>query len=378
MSRRHRLKSVGAIVVAAALAAGIVAGCGGSDDDSTSAADTSGSTDNQSGSGVRIGLVSALDCSNAVVCEVQEAFTAQAEAMGAEPVVLEADVNNLIDNQISNFDQLRVEGVDAIAVWPQDESALAAPIKRAVDAGIPVFAHEAYEPEKNGIVTDVLEGRKLTGLQAAEQTCDRAPDDGGQVLYGDFALPNPGLAILLGQFEETLGECDKDVEIVKFLNKTDDVAGARPTAEAAFQKAPDAFAVTAYNDPTAAGASLAAEQLGNRDDLFIMGYNLGPDGVKALETERIDMSWDYRSAVVGQTLAKVMTEYANGEQKSPPKIITVWPKCYTPDTVGDRLTPEENVQEIEGGTILAEADPDLIEESAAPVDPSNSLPGCSA
>jgi|GEM_PF-753186 len=379
----------GLLVLLAALAVGalVLSGCGGSSDSSSSpstAASSSGSGESassgESGSSgaseITIGFDSALDCSNAVVCQMQKAFAAEAEARGVKAVVLESNVNDLVNNQISNMDQLTSEGVDAIAIWPQDEDALLPPMKRAQEAGIPVFAHEIYEPSKSGVVTDVLEGRKLVSKQAAEQVCKHAPSGGGEALFGAFGLPNPGVEILEKAFEENVGKCDSEVKVTKFLNKTDNVAGARPTAEAALQNSSDAFAVAAYNDPTAEGAALAAEQLGMREQLFIMGYNLGPEGVEAVEKGRIDMSWDYRAAVVGQTLAELMIDYVEGTQKNPPKVVTVWPKCYDKANIASHPSPEEQIEAIKAGTVLSEEDPELFQESEEPVDPSSSLPGC--
>ncbi|MFN8231928.1 MAG: sugar ABC transporter substrate-binding protein [Actinomycetota bacterium] len=370
-----------AAIVAVAL---VLAGCGGGSSSTSSSAPAessgsessgSGESSKSGGSGITIGFDSALDCSNAVVCQMQKAFAAEAEELGAKPIVLESNVNDLINNQISNMDQLTSEDVDAIAIWPQDESALLPPMKRAEEAGIPVFAHEVYEPSQAGIVTDILEGRKLVSKQAAEQVCQRAPSDGGEILFGAFALPNPGIEILEKSFESNLGECESEVKVTKFLNKTDNVAGARPTAEAALQNSPNAFAVEAYNDPTAEGAALAAEQLGNREDLFIMGYNLGPEGVEAVEQGRIDMSWDYRAAVVGQTLAKLMVEYAEGNEE-PAKVVTVWPKCYDESNIASHPSPEEQIAAIKSGEDLSKEDPKLFQESEEPVEPSDSLPGC--
>lgn len=337
---------------------------------------TTASSKSDEGSGFKIGFVSALDCSNALVCAQQEAFEAEAKAMGAEPVVLEAAVSDLVNNQISNMDQLISEGMDAIAIWPQDESALKQPIKRAAEAGIPVFGTELYEPEGQELVTDIVQGRSLTGKQMAETACEKEPSGGGDALFGNFAGPNPGLKIMLEWFEKTLKECGPNIKKVEFLNETDDVAGSRPKAEAAFQSASDPFAVAAYNDPTAMGASLAAEQLGIREKLWIMGYNLGEDGVEALEKGRIDESWDFRATTIGQLLAKMMIEYLSGKEKKPAKIVMAWPKCYTQATIGEHKDTAEDVEAIESGEFLVERFPELFEEAATIPDPPASIPNC--
>jgi ribose transport system substrate-binding protein len=341
-------------------------------------AQTTAAAKSDEGSGFKLGFVSALDCSNALVCAQQEAFVAEAKALGAEPVVLEAAVSDLVNNQISNMDQLISEGMDAIAIWPQDESALKQPIKRAAEAGIPVFGTELYEPEGQELVTDIVQGRSLTGKQMAETACEKEPAGGGDVLFGNFAGPNPGLAVMLKYFEEELKECGPSIKKVEFLNETDDVAGSRPKAEAAFQSAKNPFAVAGYNDPTAMGASLAAEQLGIREKLWIMGYNLGEDGVEALESGRIDESWDFRATTIGQLLAKMMVEYLGGANKQPAKIVMAWPKCYTQETIGEHTSTPEDIEAIEAGEDLAEKFPELLAEGSTIPDPPSDIPNCKA
>jgi ribose transport system substrate-binding protein len=381
--------------------AALVAGCGSSGSSSSSTSETSSSEEPteteaaagsasseagsattaaassaEEGSGFKIGFVSALDCSNALVCAQQEAFEAEAKSLGAEAVILEAPVTNLVPTQIKNMEQLISEKVSAIAIWPQDESGLKQPIKRAAEAGIPVFGTELYEPEGQELVTDIVQGRSLAGKQMAETACEKEPAGGGEVLFGNFAGPNPGLKIMLEWFDKTLKECGPNNKKVEFLNETDDVAGSRPKAEAAFQTAPNAFAVANYNDPTAEGASLAAEQLGIREKLWIMGYNLGEDGVEALEKGRIDESWDFRATTIGQLLAKMMVEYLSGKEKEPAKIVMAWPKCYTQETIGEHKDTAEDVAAIEGGEFLAERFPELFEEGETIPDPPASITNC--
>jgi ribose transport system substrate-binding protein len=362
------------------LAAGAAA-CG---DDDEETAGGSGGTETaaetqpaeQIGEGLRIGFVPATNCSNETVCNVGKGLEAQVKAMGGEAVVLE-NGNDPINDAIKNVDQLIAQKVDAIAFWPLDPGAMKAPTRRAERAGIPVFAHDLYDTEDSGVISSVTQGRELKAKQAAEQICAKAPD-GGDVLYGNFALPAPTLNFLKEKFTSYLEECSSGkLKIAdEFLNKTDDVAGARPTAEAALQKNRDVVAIDSYNDPTAIGASQAAQNLGRRDDLWLSGYNLAENGVEALKAGRIDVSWDYRPIVIGQLLGRTMVEYAAKKTTSPPKIQMVWPKCYTRDTIGDMPSAEQQLADIAAGKDLAAADPDLQETGETIPTPADTLPGC--
>lgn len=362
-----------------------VSACGGSDSDATEAAAsaTTGegvetAPEKNIGEGLTIGFVSITNCGNPTICALSNAFKAEAEALGAKGVVLEwSGAGSPVDAAITNMDQLVAQKVDAIAFWPLDPGSMKAPTQRANDAGIPVFAHDLYDTDNTGVITSVTQGRELKAKQAAELLCREKPD-GGDVLYGNYALPAPTFNFLVAKFKEYLAKCsDGKLKVAEqFLNKTDDVAGSRTTAEPAIQSHPNVVGIDAYNDVTAIGASQAAESLGKRDQIWISGYNVAPDGVSALKAGRIDVSWDYQALVIGQILARTMIEYASGENKEPPKVIMVWPKCYSVNTIDELATFEERLGRISSGDYLADDDPDLVQSGDTIPVPSDDLPTC--
>ena len=368
------------------LAVGVGA-CGGDEEatDEAAATTTSGggagtetTEEKKIGEGLTIGFVSITNCGNPTICALSNAFEAEAEALGARAIVLEwSGAGSPVDAAISNMDQLIAQKVDAIAFWPLDPGSMKAPTQRANDAGIPVFAHDLYDTADTGVITSVTQGRELKAKQAAELLCEQKPD-GGDVLYGNYALPAPTFNFLIAKFKQYLQECSSGKLKVaqEFLNKTDDVAGSRTTAEPALQSHPNVVGVDAYNDVTAIGASQAAESLGKRDQIWISGYNVAPDGISALKAGRIDVSWDYQALVIGQILARTMIEYAAGENTSPPKVIMVWPKCYSVNTIDELPTFEERLARIGNGEYLADDDPELIESGDDIPVPSDDLPTC--
>ena len=307
---------------------------------------------------ITIGFVS-IWCSNPTVCGVNQAFEAEAEALGAEAIVIEADIADAVNSQITAFDQLISQGVDAIAFWPIDDAALQAPMQRAADAGIPLFTHDMYNDPTGLVVSSVIQGRELKAKQSAELICQALGDDGGEVLYGNFEIEAiPTLVFLKEKFTEYLSECEGATLVDTFLNPTDDVDGAQPAAEAALLAHPDVEAVFAYNDPTAIGTSLAAAALDR--DIYIDGYNLSQDGVDALSAGRMDVSWDYRSADIGQALARTMVHYLDGTEPEPAKFTTVWPIAYTPATIGDFIATDGRLELISSGTYLLDENPDFV------------------
>ena len=196
------------------------------------------------------------------------------------------------------------------------------------------------------------------------------------MLYGNFPAPAPTLLFLRDKTKKYLSEC-KDAPLTyagEYFNKTDQVDGGRTGAEAALQKDPDVKAIANYNDPTAIGASIAAKGLG-KSGIWIDGYNLAPDGVAALKEGRINVSWDYRAPEIGQVLARTMVEYAAGKNTNPAKIIMVWPKGFTPDTINtDYVSVDDRIAEISAGKDLLAGEPEYITESDTVPTPPDDIP----
>ncbi|MDO8210221.1 sugar ABC transporter substrate-binding protein [Conexibacter sp. CPCC 206217] len=386
--RRARALACAAATATVALAA---VGCGSSSDSDSSSASTPAATQGsaapaastatrpeQIGRGMRIGFVSITNCANPLICAVGRAFAAEARALGAQATVLQAGASaNVVDANISNMDQLTSQKVDAIAVWPADEGAIKSPTQRAAQARIPVFGYDLYQPFDRSIVMTVNQGRALQAKQSAELLCRERPD-GGPVLFGNYALPLPSITYLRDRFEQYLKQCSGgrlDVA-AEFANRTDDVSGARTAAEPAIQANPDVVGIASYNDATAIGASQAAQSLGKREQAWISGYNLAPDGVDALKEGRIDVSWDYQPAVAGQVLARAMIEYLAGKQRSPPSVVMVWPKCYTTKTIDEMVPQQEQVDAIAAGVDVAARAGPLVQSGDAIPAPGDDLPGC--
>lgn len=371
-----------------AAAALMAAACGSDSDMSAPVAGTAASqapsaadAGSRPGEGITIGFVAVTNCANPTICAVLDGVKAEAEAAGATATVLEwsgASGSNPVDAMISNVDQLIAQKVDAIAVWPVDSGAVKAPIARAVAAGIPVFLFDEPVAADTDVVSAVAQGRELQAKQSAEYICAARPD-GGTVLYGDYGLPIGTLQFLAAKFKENIERCSGGkLKVAVYQNATDDVSGARKTAEPALLSNRDTVAIAGYNDPTSVGGSQAAQSLNVRDKLVIAGYNLAPDGVEALEGGRLDVSWDYQPVVMGQLITKQMINYVNGTEKAPPKVTVVWPKCYDRSTIADAPGNEALLERVKQGEDLSTLDPALVQTGDAIPVPGDDLPSCAA
>lgn len=354
-----------------------VTACGNDADSDSAAAPVRAGTEvvARDGTGLTAGN-SALWNANPTVKLANDAWKAAISARGATPKLLQADAKDPVNTLISNLDQLRAEKVDVAAFYPIDPNALTAPVKRAAAAAIPVFS---FETTKAPVTSQVHTSREAAATMVATSICERFPD-GTKVIYGAYGQPDPTLSAYRSAFAAALKACSsgKSTVAAVFENRTDDVAGAIPTALASLQRVTDAKAIVAYSDVTAIGASRAATQLGVRKDLTIYGYNLAPDGIDALRKGVIDYSVQFPVALEAQYVANQQIDVALGKQV--PKYTTFWGGCYSTATVEKLPSPAAELQAIsEGRSLLVDPDAQRTTgEDGFPTEPPTSGAGCPA
>ena len=130
---------------------------------------SSGPEDSSPGSGgekkLTIGF-SALTLTNPFFKIIADEMTAEGNKHGYEVVVVSADQD--VNRQTSQVEDFIVQQVSAIVLNPCDSKAIGAAIKKANDAGIPVFTNDIKYDGTDGkvvchVATDNYQGGKLAG-----------------------------------------------------------------------------------------------------------------------------------------------------------------------------------------------------------------------
>lgn len=319
--------------------------------------------------------------SNAGGKAFNDAFKAAAKACEATPLLVEAKADDPINSMISAMDLVTSKKADVTSFFPLSPDAMTTPSKRAVAAGIPVVAGELSNFDDAAIT---FHQDRLTGAaNSARLFCDKYPDGGG-VIYGAYGFPQADLVAMQKRFTAEVKKCsDGKITVVgTYQNKTDDIAGGLSTAQAALQQHPDAVGVVAYSDTNAVAASRAATNLGVRDKLTIVGYNVDAVGHEALSKGVIDYSFLWGQAEQGALTVKYMIDLARGDKA--PKYVTLYPKCISKETIksvptiavrtlgigqGRDLEPTGLAPTVTSDDEpLLEADADLRASVACPVD----------
>lgn len=273
----------------------LVAGCSGkSPTDSSSAgatrseitgdsADPAGEA-TPSGRRVTIGF-SALTLTNPFFKIIADTMAEEGRAHGYEVVVVSGDQD--VNRQTSQVEDFIVRQVSAIVLNPCDSKAIGAAIRKANNAGIPVFTNDIrYDGTEGDVVCHIATDNYQGGRLAGEAMVRLLGETGGKVAilhYPDVE----SCQLRVKGFTEVIDSHNDDddasqIRIVTTLNGQ----GAREAGFAAARDAveahPDLAAIFAINDPSALGARAALEASGKAEQVRIIGFDGAIEGKRAI------------------------------------------------------------------------------------------------
>lgn len=315
MAHIRRL-SLGVLLMAGLL----LSGCGDnntqnagdfSQDAATRSAPAGGSAENKG----TIGF-SALTLTNPFFKVIADSMTAEAAQHGYDVVVVSGDQD--VSRQSDQIDDFIVKGVSAIVLNPCDSKSIGQAIRKANDAGIPVFTNDIKFDGADGkvechVATDNLQGGRLAG-EAMVKLLGAA---GGKVLIVDYPdvescqLRTKGFHEVLDAHNAKDGAAK--IEVVATLNGK----GARDTGYSVTKDAivanPDLSAVFAINDPSALGARTALEEAGKQDQVTIIGFDGAKAGKEAILAGKILCDPIQFPDQMGRTTIEMILKYFDGD-----------------------------------------------------------------
>jgi ribose transport system substrate-binding protein len=276
-----------------------------------------------------IGLVGGL-------AAAEQAAKQQSEKLGCKFISLDAEGN--LNKEVTNVNNLLVQGITALITFPLDPRALAPAYAKAQKAGIPIVSigtpGVAGEPLGPYYETEVLQGFDVAAYYTAQNLAKEKP--GAKFGVIGYAAPVPTLKY----FTERLQFWGQHFGLT-FLGQVDGAASATPSAaEAAantlISKYPDMEAITVYNDQTALTVSSVARSSGR--DLLITASNGENAAIEAVAAGQLVSTFSFQWNQLG-------TQAANAAYSLLTKQNLPLPKEILP--VGELVT-EENASEVEG------------------------------
>ena len=283
-------------------------GCGEKSLDSTK------DSENQNSKGT-IGI-SVLTLGNPFFSVIAENVKKEAAEHGYD--VLVVDGNRDVMKQANQIDDFITKGVSAMILNPCDRISIGPAIKKANDAGIPVFTcdlkcvAEGVEVVSH-VGSDNLQGGKLAG----DAMIEALGENGGKVLVVHFPQANSCQLRVQG-FKEVIASYNQDlqsgrIEVVAEL----DGGGVRDegykVAEDTLQAHPDLAGIFAINDPSALGVRAALEKAGKQDQVKIVAFDGQPEGKQAIKEGKIYADPVQYPDKIGKKTVELIIAYLNGD-----------------------------------------------------------------
>lgn len=319
----------------------ILAGC---EDDAadpleTAAGNGPGDTEER----VTIGF-STLTLTNPFFKIIADTMTEEGRKHGYEVVVVSGDQD--VNRQTAQVEDFIVKGVSAIVLNPCDSKAIGVAIRKANDAGIPVFTNDIkYDGTEGTVVCHVATDNYQGGRLAGEAMVKLLGESGGKVAVLHYPVVESCQLRVKG-FTEVIEAHNAEnpsakIDIVTTLNGQGAREAGFTAARDAVEAQPDLAAIFAINDPSALGARAALEAAGKADQVKIIGFDGAIEGKQAIRDGLIVCDPIQFPDKMGQTTIDMIFRYFDGEDVPPEKLIP------------SRLYYRED----------AEKDPDLVEKN---------------
>ena len=170
---------------------------------------------------------------------------------------------------------------DALLIAPTDVSAMQAPIAQAKQQGIKVVLVDTTLNDPS-VAESAISSDNAAGGKAAFDAIKQLAPNGGKVLGIGV---QPGISTTDAR-DKGFGDAAKADSKYQYLGvqySQNDPAKAAQEVSAALQKDPDIVGIFASNLFSAEGAATGIRQAGKQDTVKIVGFDAGPDQIKALQ-----------------------------------------------------------------------------------------------
>lgn len=184
----------------------------------------------------------------------------------------------------------------ALLVAPTDVEAMQTPLEQAAEAGIKVVLVDTTVNDPSFAVSQISSDN-VGGGAAAFEAIKQAKPDGGKVLV---ISTDPGISTVDARvegFEKAVAD-DSAYTYLGVQYSHNDPATAANLVSSALQKDPDIVGIFATNLFSAEGSATGVRQAG-AEDITIVGFDAGPNQIKALEDGTVQALVAQQPATIG-------------------------------------------------------------------------------
>ena len=263
-----------------------------------------------------IGL-SVLTLTNPFFKVIADTMSEEAALHGYEVLVVSGDRD--VKKQSDQIDDFIVKGVSAIVLNPCDSKSIGPAIKRANEAGVPVFTNDIKcQVDDVEVVCHVATDNEQGGRLAGQAMIDLLGEAGGKVAILHFP-PAESCQLRVKGFTEVIDAHNAEttggkIEVVTTL----DGGGARDegfnAAKDAMEANPEIVAIFAVNDPSGLGAYAALEAVGKVDQVKIIAFDGQLIGKQAILEGKFVCDPIQFPDRIGRITVEMIIKHFNGDE----------------------------------------------------------------
>jgi len=253
----------------------------------------------------------------------------QAKKLGYETKIFDSQNNTALETE--HFENALASGYNAILFNPTDANGSVANVKRAKEAGVPVFCMDREVNTTDGATSQILSDSYSGCVALGKYFVQTMKKQGKYVELLGIVTDNntwsrsKGFHSLVDQY--------KGLQMVAQQSADFDRNKAMDVMETILQAHPDVDAVFCGNDAMASGAYQALAAAGKKD-VKVFGFDGAEDVVRSIEEKKIMATAMQFPQVIAETAADFADQYFKGKRDFPKKV-----------PVGVELVTAGNVQD---------------------------------
>ena len=278
--------------------------------------------------------VTCMDLTNPFFKLIANVMQEEAAKYGYEVVALSGQLDPAKqNNQISDF---VAQDYDAIFLNPVDSKAAGEGVKKAHEAGIPVFTYDVQvtdEQAKDLIVSHIGSDNYQGGLLAGESMM-KVTGDKGKIAI--ITYPEVTSCILrVNGFKDYLEENNSRLEIATELSGKGNRSDGYSVATDILTAYPGIVGIFAINDPSGLGAYAAVLKANKTEQTTIVAFDASPAGKQAVFERKLYDSPQQFPRKMARGTVEAFIKYLNGEDV-PKKNFIPCAHYYYKDSVNDK------------------------------------------
>ncbi len=241
---------------------------------------------------------------------------AKAKALGYETKIF--DSQNSTTTEANHFDNILIGDYCAILFNPTDADGSVANVKKAKEAGVPVFCMDREINAKGIAVSQILSDGFAGSVEIAKYFVETVGKKGNYVELLGITGDNNTKARSSG-FHSVVDNYP-ELKMVAQQSANFDQSKGMEVMESMLQANPDIVAVFCGNDAMALGAYQALLSAGKNKQVKVFGFDGADDAIKSIKENKLTATGMQFPKVMAEKAAEFADGYYNGKKDFEEKI----------------------------------------------------------